>query len=82
MSSAEDDKLRSRGKTVARIQGLDNPNLQFGVPHSQFDKEMMKREQKKLRLERKRHQEEQKAAKLARKQARLAAIANKKRKQC
>jgi hypothetical protein len=46
MSSAEDDKLRSRGKTVARIQGLDNPNLRFGVPHSQFDKEMMKREEK------------------------------------
>jgi hypothetical protein len=45
-SSAEDDKLRSRGKTVARIQGLDNPNLRFGVPHSQFDKEMMKREEK------------------------------------
>jgi hypothetical protein len=30
-SSAEDDKLRSRGKTVAHIQGLDNPNLRFGV---------------------------------------------------
>lgn len=74
-TSSEDDKLRSMGKEVARIVGLDNLMLRFGVPQAKIDAELTRREQRKLKNERKRQEEERKAAKLVREQARLEAKA-------